>query len=279
MTDTTTTELHITADVRLGDLVTARPALARPLQGLGLDFCCGGASTLGEAAAKRGLDTDAVIAELSAIGATSPAPWRDLAARDLVDHIESTHHRFLWDELPRVGQLVDKIVQVHGERHPELGSVQDTFNALRHELEPHMRKEELMLFPAIRALAGDEPPPAFPFGSVRNPISVMLSEHDQAGELLERLREQTAGYQPPSDGCATYQAAFSGLEEIEADTHLHVHKENNLLFPMVVELEDAFEASGSARKGTMEATCHAQGLDSGDECQVDGIDVCEHTRS
>lgn len=273
---TTTDLVDITPDVRLGDLVTSRPALARPLQALGLDFCCGGASTLGEAAVKQGLEPDAVIAELSQITEVEPAPWRDLGVRDLVDHIEGTHHRFLWDELPRVGALVDKIVQVHGARHPELAAVQTTFNALRAELEPHLRKEELMLFPAIRALAGDAPPPAFPFGSVRNPISVMLSEHDQAGELLERLRDQTGGYRPPADGCATYQLAFDGLAEVEADTHLHVHKENNLLFPMVVELEAAFESSGTARVGTMDASCHTQGLADGDECQVDGVDVCDH---
>jgi regulator of cell morphogenesis and NO signaling len=130
------------------------------------------------------------------------------------------------------------VTLVHGRNHPELHEVAAAFEELRSDLEPHMLKEERVLFPMIWELASaNEQRPAFHCGSLRNPISVMLIEHDRAGELLVRLRELTQGYAPPADGCASYEACYRALSELEADTHLHIHKENNLLFPMVVQME------------------------------------------
>lgn len=159
------------------------------------------------------------------------------SADALVDHLEATHHRYLWNELPRLSELIDKIVGVHGGRHPELADVVGTFAQVRADLEPHLLKEERVLFPMIRELTTSPSSPSFHCGTLRNPISVMLSEHDAVGDLLARLRRLTNGYTPPADGCASYVACFTGLAELEADTHLHIHKENNLLFPMVVEME------------------------------------------
>jgi regulator of cell morphogenesis and NO signaling len=164
---------------------------------------------------------------------------------ELVDHIESTHHRYLHEELPRLAALTQKVVGVHGGRHPELREVEATYAELQADLEPHLMKEERVLFPMIRELAESRTLPSFHCGSISNPISMMLLEHDRAGELLAALRELTDGYQPPADGCASYRALYTGLEELEADTHLHVHKENNILFPAVVALED--ELSVGAR--------------------------------
>ena len=160
-----------------------------------------------------------------------------MSADDLVDHLVATHHRYLWDEMPRVSALVDKIVSVHGARHPELGDVAACYAHIRADLEPHMLKEERVLFPMVRELAAASESPSFHCGSLRNPISVMLSEHDAVGDLLAKLRRLTNGYTPPADGCASYAACFSAMAEIEADTHLHIHKENNVLFPLVVRLE------------------------------------------
>jgi regulator of cell morphogenesis and NO signaling len=157
----------------------------------------------------------------------------------LVDHLEATHHRYLHGELPRLAALARKVEGVHGDRHPELRRVASTFTELHADLEPHLMKEERVLFPMIRELAGATTAPSFHCGSVDNPIRMMLLEHDRAGELLLELRDLTNGYQPPADGCASYQALYRGLEELEADTHLHVHKENNVLFPAVLALEAA----------------------------------------
>jgi regulator of cell morphogenesis and NO signaling len=166
-----------------------------------------------------------------------------MTADELVDHLESTHHRYLWDELPRITALVDKIVSVHGARHPELAEIASCFSHVRADLEPHMLKEERMLFPMIRELATSATVPGFQCGSLRNPISGMLSEHDTDGDLLARLRRLTDGYAVPADGCASYQACFVAMEAMEEDTHLHIHKENNVLFPLVVELEAERAAS------------------------------------
>ncbi len=120
----------------------------------------------------------------------------------------------------------------------------DAYALLRADLEPHLAKEERMLFPMIRELVSSPVPPRFHCGSLRNPISVMLAEHDRAGDLLAGLRSLTSGFEVPDDGCASYRALYDGLAELEADTHLHVHKENNLLFPAVVAMEDTADASG-----------------------------------
>jgi regulator of cell morphogenesis and NO signaling len=221
----------------LASIVDADPAAARILERHQLDYCCGGQRTLDQACADRGIEANRVQAELDASPGGAPAEWADLDPAALVDHLESTHHRYLHDELPRVAALTRKVVGVHGDRHPELRAVASTFDELQAELEPHLRKEERVLFPMIRELTEAPVAPSFPCGLVESPIRVMLLEHDRAGELLAALRELSAGYQPPADACASYRALYRALEELEADTHLHVHKENNVLFPAVLELE------------------------------------------
>jgi regulator of cell morphogenesis and NO signaling len=230
----------IDLEATLGDIVTAHPQVARELERRGLDYCCGGRRSLADACREEGLDPRTVAAELAAVsGATDAEPWSTMGVVELVDHLDRTHHRYLWDELPRIAALLDKIVGVHGDRHPELAVVAEVFDELRADLEPHLTKEERVLFPAIRELAAAEVAPPFPFGSIANPISRMMVEHDRVGELLSRLRVATDGYRVPDDGCASYRAGFEGLDGIDADTHLHVHKENNLLFPAVVRLEES----------------------------------------
>lgn len=225
----------------LADIVTTRPSLSRILEARGLDYCCGGSTTLHDACAMHELDADAVLADLTAsatgAGAETAPEWATMNVAELVDHLESTHHQYLWAEMPRLSALADKVVSVHGERHPELNDIAACYATLREDLEPHLTKEERMLFPMIRELAAASAAPSFHCGSLTNPISVMLAEHDTVGELLVQLRDLTGGYQTPADGCASYAALFTALAELEADTHLHVHKENNVLFPAVVALE------------------------------------------
>ena len=225
----------------LGVIVTDHPALASRLERLGLDYCCGGRRRLGDACAERGLDVAAVVDDLSAGAALAPPEaWASMGPAELVDHIEATHHVFLHAELPRIEALVEKVESVHGERHPELAFVRATFDELALELEPHLAREEQILFPMVRELAAaadDGPSPVFGCGSLANPIRVMLVDHDRAGELLAQLRGLTLGYVAPQDGCASYRVLYAALAALEADTHLHVHKENNVLFPAVLELE------------------------------------------
>lgn len=222
----------------IGELAVRNPRLATVLDRLGLDYCCHGDRTLEAACAHAGLDTAAVLAELAAVPEPGePEEWAGLDPAALCDHIEAVHHRFLHEELPALGGLADKVEAAHRERHPELVEVRALVAALRADLEPHLAKEEQVLFPAIRALVAGRR--EFPFGSIGNPIRVMRAEHDAAGELLARLRSVTDGYRVPDDACASYRSLYQRLDAVDRDTHTHIHKENNALFPAVLALAGA----------------------------------------
>lgn len=229
----------VAPSMTLGEIVTLKPSLAAELQRRGFDFCCHGDRTLTDAAAALDLDAQNVAEELSAIRQDEPpAEWAYLRPVELIDHIVSTHHRYLWDELPRIGELVDKIVAVHGDRHPELAEVQRFFVELRSDFEPHLTCEEQVVFPAMRAvMASPAGPPESAVEDLPGEVRSLMEEHEVVGELLEKLRETTSDYLVPSDGCATFAETYRALGELEADTHLHVHKENNVLFPAFGERE------------------------------------------
>ena len=230
--------IELNEDETLADLVTANPARARVLEAFHLDYCCNGARRLVDACAPLDLDPQVVAAELLDIGPALENDWSALEPTQLVDHIEQTHHAYLHNEFPRLSSLLAKVNDVHGARHPELADITSTYEELRAELEPHLLKEERVLFPMIHELVSSAELSQFHCGALRNPISVMLAEHDRAGEVLANLRAQTGNYRAPDDGCASYRALFSGFAELEADTHLHIHKENNVLFPTVLRLEE-----------------------------------------
>ena len=232
------TALDIDVNETLANLVTDNPLRATVLERHNLDYCCHGRERLVDACAERELDPDAIVAELLAVESVPDVLWSSLPLVQLVDHIETTHHAYLHAELPRLSALATKVAAAHGARHPELIQILSAYDELRADLEPHLLKEEMVLFPMIRELATSTKVPQFHCGTLHNPIAVMLSEHDRAGELLASLHALTNGYIPPSDGCMSYRMLFAGLEQLEADTHLHVHKENNVLFPAVLRLEE-----------------------------------------
>jgi regulator of cell morphogenesis and NO signaling len=232
-------------DRTLGDLVASHPGAAAVFERLGIDYCCHGQRSLHEAATAAGLDARAVFDEVrQAQQPAGPdgAPGQDLrhlSPTELADHIEATHHAYLHAELPRLVELTAKIAAVHGDRHPELHEVARTVVELHDDMEPHMAKEERILFPMIRTLdTGPDSGEAVPShcGSVANPIARMMQEHELTGEILSRLRTLTDGFQVPADGCGSYTAAYEGLARVELDTHQHIHKENNLLFPAAMAL-------------------------------------------
>ena len=219
-------------DRTLGDVVTSVPGSARVLESFGLDYCCGGGRTLSSACAAAGLDPDEVIGALERVPVEPMPDWASMGPGELIEHLESTHHAYLHQELPRLDALAERVAGVHGARHPELLEVLADVRELRDELEPHLMKEERILFPLIREQLAEDA-----VGQRRTPLGgpvvVMRAEHDRAGELLTQLREHAGGYVVPDDACASYRALYEGLVQLEADTHLHVHKENNLLFPAV----------------------------------------------
>ncbi len=233
-------ELEIQTTV--GQMVVERPQRSRVFDRLHIDYCCGGKRTLEEACAKRGLDLEAVLAELEAFDAEAEAQPdavrpADLTMTELADDIERTHHAYLREELPRLGDLVKKVSAVHGQAHPWLTGLTSVYAELVGELEPHRLKEEQILFPMIRELDRAATAPSFHCGSVGNPIRMMEMEHQNAGAALDRIREMTTDYETPEDACNSFRAMLSGLEHLEADLHLHIHKENEILFPKASEME------------------------------------------
>lgn len=227
----------------LGEIVAADYRAAAVFDSFGLDYCCGGKRTIDESCRVKGVDPVGVVAALDKLGAkTVDAPDSDgrWDPADLVDHIVRTHHAYVRQALPSIAAHLEKLVSVHGARRPELGRVAEHFGQVGRELQMHLYKEEQVLFPFIRNLAAagaGAPPPPNMFGSVQNPIRMMEAEHQSAGHELFVIRELTDDYRVPDDGCATYRVCFEELEAFDRDLRLHIHLENNVLFPMAVRLE------------------------------------------
>jgi regulator of cell morphogenesis and NO signaling len=160
----------------------------------------------------------------------------------LVKHIVGTHHEYLKLDLPVLGHRLDKVVSVHGARDPEvLPRMAEVFGDLRAEMEMHMHKEEAILLPFIeqygRAEVQNRPVPPVPFGSIANPIAMMEREHVSAADALGEIRTLTNDFELPPYACSTVKALFEGLKVLEADLHVHIHLENNILFPRAIALE------------------------------------------
>lgn len=232
---TITRAAQFTAETTIGEIVAARPILARVFQRLGIDYCCGGKQPLSQACTRRGLDVPTTLALLEAAGEAAQAgtPAVDAAGMtltQLADHIEQTHHVYVKTELPRLEEMAERVARKHGWRDPRLAEVHATVRLLQAEMFSHMEKEEKVLFPLVRALETGAPGD-FHCGSLANPIRQMEAEHESAGQATARLRELTDGFTPDPEACNTHRALLAGLAEFETDLHTHVHKENSILFP------------------------------------------------
>lgn len=210
-------------DQTLGDLATALPGATRVLHQYKLDFCCGGAQTLGAACAKRGLDADAIAAELQALhGDTDQRDWRLASNAELIEHILARFHARHREQLPELIRLASRVEQVHGQNPTCPNGLAEHLWHMQQELESHMLKEEKILFPMLLS------EPAHPHA--QGPIAVMRYEHDQHGEALARLNEMTDDITPPAHACNTWRALYRGLAELRDDLMQHIHLENNILF-------------------------------------------------
>ena len=230
---------NITINQTLAEVATKLPTSLRILESFGLDYCCGGNRPLGAACQTAGIDPQVLLDALRASESGPEPDWASMDVVELVDQIEATHHAYLHQELDRLSALSEKVLSKHGATHPELLEARAIYEKLIKDLKPHLAKEEHVLFPMIRELASSLDAPVFHCGSLSNPISMMMLEHEETGEFLAQLRVVTNGYDTPSDGCRSFHALYEGLAELETDTHLHIHKENNLLFPAVIALENS----------------------------------------
>ena len=228
----------------LGQIAAKDLRKAQILKKYGLDFCCGGKKTVKEACKEKGLDVTKIEQELQQaekVPDSRSLPYNDWSLDFLADYIVNTHHSYVRKNLPDIKAYAEKVMSVHGNHHPELLRIHQLVEDVYAELTAQLVKEERILFPYIKELVvaynNKEPLHAAQFGSVQQPINMMEMEHEMVGKNLAEIREVSNNYLLPGDACASYSLLYRMLDEFEEDLHLHIHLENNILFPKALEIE------------------------------------------
>ncbi len=228
----------------LGQIAAKDLRKAQVFKKYGLDFCCGGKKTVQEACEEKGLDVVKIALELqqsNKFTTSRPIPYGDWSLDFLSDYIVNTHHSYVAKYLPEIVRYTKKVVKVHSSHHPELIRIGQLVAEVNAELMAHMIKEERVLFPYIKALVASkdhiQPLQAAHFGTIQHPINMMEMEHEMVGKNLAEIRELSNNYILPENACASYSLLYQLLAEFEEDLHLHIHLENNILFPKAIELE------------------------------------------
>lgn len=223
------------ADRTVGELVAERPGRSRIFQEFQIDFCCQGGRALRDACKRNGVVLEDIVAKLEAEEAGGPAPKdnpAELLLHELAEYIVKNHHDYIRAEIPRIHAMSARVAQVHGGHTPALIEVFHIFDRMCGELNSHMEDEEKFVFPAVSALSREGASPI----PLDGPIAKMISEHNDTGSELERMRELTGGFQPPEQACNTWRALLSGLADFEENMHRHIHLENSVLFPAAEKL-------------------------------------------
>jgi regulator of cell morphogenesis and NO signaling len=241
--------MEILEQITIGEYVATDFRTAAIFSKYGIDFCCKGNRTIEEACDKKSVDPNQLMDEINIVLTTkndSTIDFQSWPLDLLVDYIEKTHHRYVEEKTQVLLPFLDKLCKVHGASHPELFAINELFKGCAGELAQHMKKEELILFPFIKkmvkAVITDELIQQPHFGTVENPIAMMMHEHDAEGERFRKIAGLTNNYTPPADACNTYRVTYAMLAEFEQDLHKHIHLENNILFPKASRLEKDFKA-------------------------------------
>lgn len=203
------------------------------LEKYSLDFCCRGKKTLAEACAEKNIPVTAVVDEMKeTIRSGEPLiPFADMTAEQLVSHIIIQHHFYVKSNIATIYAHIEKVATKHGERYPHMHKVLALFAEAVNELLPHLEKEEKILFPRIVEIATNKTP-----GGLDAPIRMMETEHDDVGQIMFEIRELTNHYTPPEGACNTHRICLEELKAFEENLHQHVHIENNILFPMTIQM-------------------------------------------
>ena len=239
--------MNISKDDIIGSIVAKDLRAGMVFEQFGLDFCCNGNQSVATACKHAAADLNQVLEALDKIDVTGKpgVDYNSWPLDLLADYIEKKHHRYVSAQIPIIQGLLEKTGRVHGDKHPELLTIKELFSECAGELAMHMKKEELMLFPFIKKMTqasqSHNRQPSAPFGSVENPIYAMLQEHNTEGERFNSISALSSNYTTPPDGCNTYRTAYHALKEFQEDLHLHIHLENNILFPKAIELEKSFQ--------------------------------------
>lgn len=236
--------MHIDNQSNIGKIVAENYKAASVFKQYGIDFCCNGNRTIESACRKKQIDPDQLLTELQEAvtqKGTGEIDFKSFPPDLLADYIEKTHHRYVEKKIIEITPYLNRIVQVHGENHPELLVVEQLFQQSAGDLTAHMKKEELVLFPYIRRLVQSQlsgsTKSETPLDTIAEIVARMEQDHEAEGDRFRSISELTDSYNPPADACNTYRVTFSLLREFEEDLHRHIHLENNILFPKAIELE------------------------------------------
>lgn len=231
------------ANEMVGRLAASDYRLARVFRQFQLDFCCGGKQPLAEAVAEKQLDLQTVLEKMrQAVSQSMSMPhFQDWGLDFLAQYVEHNHHNYTRAAIQDLKPLLDRIVHVHGENFPQYVEIRRLFTDLSEEFYAHMNKEEKILFPAIISLAQKRQPMSFPFGTIENPIQMMMHEHDDSGNIMKEIHELATDFKPPVGACGTVRLVYALLAEFEDDMMQHIHLENNILFPKAIELEKSIK--------------------------------------
>ena len=239
--------MEIHKNQNIGELVAQDYRAASVFKKYGIDFCCQGNRTIDDASNAKEIDVDIILKDLNEVTNTHASNNTGIDFKTwpldlLADYIEKTHHRYVEDKTPQIIPYLDKICEVHGEKHPELYQIKDLFQKVVENLVQHMKKEELLLFPFIRkmekAKRSGELLQKLNFDSIKNLVNEMEDEHFAEGDRFRDIERLSHNYTPPEDACNTYRVTFAMLKEFEEDLHLHIHLENNILFPKSILMEE-----------------------------------------
>ena len=230
----------------LGEIAVKDLRKAEVFKKYGLDFCCGGKKTVREACADKGIDVTKVEQELQAAdkvtsavtNAAPPMPYNDWSLDFLADYIVNTHHSYVTKSIPDLRAYSNKVTKVHGDKHPELETINQYVQEVCNEMTEHMVSEETIVFPYVKQVASRRNGKSFgEFETIKTPIDEMEAEHDFVGRRMEEIRRLSDNYTLPADGCASYAFLYNKLQEFESDLFTHIHLENNILFPKALEVE------------------------------------------
>lgn len=229
---------HQPTRATIGEMVAHDIRTAAVFEKYGIDFCCGGKTTLEAACSEKGLDSAALLREIGEIHTTpvdrnlNYAAW---ALPFLADYIVNTHHAYLNENSARIAAYADKIAAVHGAHHPEVIEIAAVFRQINSDMTEHLRQEEELLFPAVERIDSARKAGAAVLEEDRDIIRAALAtldrEHQTIGDAVHRIRHLSNDYALPAGVCTTYALTYRMLKEFEDDLHLHVHLENNILFP------------------------------------------------
>ena len=225
----------------IADIVTADIRTASIFKRHGIDFCCGGGKILSDVCKEKKIRVSKITNDIEKLNSTkNEKNYNKMSVNALIKHIIETHHKYVKEKIPTIKDFAKKVSKVHGKNYPETNLIYHLFLRLSDELLDHMNKEEEILFPKIKILIDKTYSKSvfFSYGTILNPIKMMEMEHESAKKVLKEIEELSNKYNSPPSACNTYKALYNSLKEFQDDLHIHIHLENNILFPKVLKFDD-----------------------------------------